>query len=312
MKEKLLSKINPKVVVPIAVGAVLAVVGIIALAVSLLGRGGSVTQAQAVELALAHAGVEQQDAASLSAKEDDVDGRAVYEVEFSAGGTEYHYDVARKGGEIVNYNYDRGGRTPGAQEEKDDSQAAAVKATPSPEAAASSAPEKEQAQDVQATAKPDSAGQAVTEEQAKAIALEHAGLTEGDTNYLQVQADWDDGRPVYDVEFHAAGTEYDYEVSQDTGEILKYSSDVRRQGGNGNGNGNGKNASSTAITLEEATQLVLDRVPGAAGENVRIEADWDDGRQIYEGELYFERAEYEFEIDASTGNFIEWSVDYQD
>ena len=142
--------------------------------------------------------------------------------------------------------------------------------------------------------------------------MEHAGLTEGDTNYLQVQADWDDGRPVYDVEFHAAGTEYDYEVSQGTGEILKYSSDVRRQGGNGNGNGNGKNASSTAITLEEATQLVLDRVPGAAGENVRIEADWDDGRQIYEGELYFERAEYEFEIDASTGNFIEWSVDYQD
>ena len=56
MKEKLLSKINPKVVVPIAVGAVLAVVGIIALAVSLLGRGGSVTQAQAVELALAPRG----------------------------------------------------------------------------------------------------------------------------------------------------------------------------------------------------------------------------------------------------------------
>lgn len=59
-------------------------------------------------------------------------------------------------------------------------------------------------------------------------------------------------------------------------------------------------------------QLVLDRVPGASSEDVRIELDVDDGRQIYEGEVYCNRAEHEFEIDAATGDFIQWSVDYQD
>ena len=78
MKEKILSKINPKIVVPIAVGAVLAVVGITALAVSLLGRGGSVNQAQATEIALAHAGVAQEDTTSLSVREDEEEDRQGY------------------------------------------------------------------------------------------------------------------------------------------------------------------------------------------------------------------------------------------
>ena len=33
---------------------------------------------------------------------------------------------------------------------------------------------------------------------------------------------------------------------------------------------------------------------------------------IYEGEGYYDRTEYEFEIDASTGSVIKWSVDYRD
>ena len=38
----------------------------------------------------------------------------------------------------------------------------------------------------------------------------------------------------------------------------------------------------------------------------------DDGRQIYEGEIYYNRMEYEFEIDASTGTIIEWSAEHWD
>ena len=60
--------------------------------------------------------------------------------------------------------------------------------------------------------------------------------------------------------------------------------------------------------LEEAVQLVLDRVPGASSEDVRIQLEEEDGRQVYEGEVICNRAEHEFEIDA----FIQWSVDYQD
>ncbi len=59
-------------------------------------------------------------------------------------------------------------------------------------------------------------------------------------------------------------------------------------------------------------QLVLDRVPGASASDVQIEFERDDGKDIYEGEVTCNRTEHEFQIDASTGNFIEWSVDYQD
>ena len=45
---------------------------------------------------------------------------------------------------------------------------------------------------------------------------------------------------------------------------------------------------------------------------MRIRLDRDDGREVYEGEVYYDRTEYEFEIDASTGSFLEWSADSED
>ncbi len=45
---------------------------------------------------------------------------------------------------------------------------------------------------------------------------------------------------------------------------------------------------------------MLERIPGAYASDVRIEHDQDDGRNLYEGEVYYNHAEYEFEI-ASTG-----------
>ena len=163
---------------------------------------------------------------------------------------------------------------------------------------------------------------AVDEDTAVSIALEHAGVTEA--SFHRVELDYEDGREVYEIEFFSGNTEYDYTVARDTGEILSYDQDIEGWGlgqGNGQGNGNGRqngqgnSTSSTAagpITLEEAVQLVLDRVPGASSEDVRIQLEEEDGRQVYEGEVICNRAEHEFEIDAATGDFIQWSVDYQD
>ena len=67
-----------------------------------------------------------------------------------------------------------------------------------------------------------------------------------------------------------------------------------------------------ALSFEAAKQLALDRVPGAGDRNIELELDHDDGYLIYEGEIHYNHMEYEFEIDASTGNFIKWSEDYND
>ena len=74
--------------------------------------------------------------------------------------------------------------------------------------------------------------------------------------------------------------------------------DVYKRQANAN-SGNG-----AIISLDEARTLVLARVPGATANDVRIQLDRDDGRQIYEGEIYYNQMEYEFEIDASSGNII--------
>lgn len=69
-------------------------------------------------------------------------------------------------------------------------------------------------------------GESITEDQAKAIALEHAGLTEADVSRLEVRRDFDDGRQEYDVEFHADRLEYEYEIDAVTGKILSFDKDL--------------------------------------------------------------------------------------
>ena len=33
---------------------------------------------------------------------------------------------------------------------------------------------------------------------------------------------------------------------------------------------------------------------------------------LYEGEIYHDNVKYEFEIDAGSGSFLKWSMDYRD
>ena len=66
----------------------------------------------------------------------------------------------------------------------------------------------------------------ITEAEAQAIALEHAGLTEADISRLEVRKDFDDGRQEYDVEFHADRLEYEYEIDAVTGKILSFDKDL--------------------------------------------------------------------------------------
>ena len=38
-----------------------------------------------------------------------------------------------------------------------------------------------------------------------------------------------------------------------------------------------------------------------------MELEIDDGQYIYEGDIVYQQTEYEFEIDANTGDFLKWS-----
>ena len=53
--------------------------------------------------------------------------------------------------------------------------------------------------------------------------------------------------------------------------------------------------------------MALERVPGATEQDIRIELDYDDGQYKYEGDIIYDQKEYDFEIDANSGTFLEWS-----
>lgn len=272
--------------------------GLAALGLALILAGcsaGAVTQTQATEIALDHAGVTQEDLLSLSVKLEQEGGRQVFDIQFTTDDREYQYDVTSNSGEIINYSYQPTGQTSQEEPQAEASQSQESQGT------SSQASQQESSQ---------SQTQGITQEEAQTIALNHAGVTLEEATIYKVKADVENGRSVYDVEFAVGATEYDYEIAQDTGEILSYDADVE---GWTPTTGQNETASQTSgeITMEQAVQLVLERVPGATAEQVRIEEDYDDGRRTYEGEVYYNQAEYEFEI-TSNGNFIEWSVDYND
>ena len=57
---------------------------------------------------------------------------------------------------------------------------------------------------------------------AKAAALKHAGLSEGQVQELQVEWDSEHGRAVYEVEFKSGGMEYEYVIDAATGAVLDH------------------------------------------------------------------------------------------
>ena len=142
----------------------------------------------------------------------------------------------------------------------------------------------------------------ISENEAKSIALKDAGITEDQTSGIRVKLERDDGVQQYEVEFYAGDKEYDYEIDAVTGNILNKDMDIEddfQKSG----------TSDASISEGEARKIALNEVSGAGENDIRIHQDKDDGRTIYEGTIIYKERKYEFEIDATTGTFLEWSAE---
>ena len=60
------------------------------------------------------------------------------------------------------------------------------------------------------------------------------------------------------------------------------------------------------LTEEEAKKIALKMVEGAEEEDIRIEKDEDDGVSVYDGKIIYEDIKYEFEMDAVSGELLNW------
>lgn len=148
----------------------------------------------------------------------------------------------------------------------------------------------------------------ISEDEAKTIALSDAGVKESDLTNIRITQDQDDGVSVYDVEFYIGNKEYDYEIDASNGTIRSQDTDIEDDFLNSSSD----NSTSSIISQEEASKAVLSKVDGATEQNVRISFDTEDGRQVYEGEIHYNGMEYEFELNAKTGDILEWSKERED
>lgn len=144
----------------------------------------------------------------------------------------------------------------------------------------------------------------LTEEQAREKALAHAGLSGGAVTFTGAGLDFEDGRKVYELEFRTdTYVEYEYEIDAYTGEVISYKSEAGQE----------QSGVIAGITAEEAEELALGKVPGAAQKDIwEFGRDEDGGHTVYEGRIVYGGFEYEFEIDAGTGTFIEWDREAAD
>ncbi|WP_301595571.1 PepSY domain-containing protein [Mediterraneibacter glycyrrhizinilyticus] len=149
--------------------------------------------------------------------------------------------------------------------------------------------------------------QDIGEDAALQAALEAAGVSESDASRLRISKDRDDGRVVYEIGFDVDQTEYDYDVLASDGQILSSDVELRNDDGDDDDDRNRGGNADVAISREEAIDIALAKVSGATESDIRIELDHDDGRYKYEGDIIYERVEYDFEIDANSGDVLEWS-----
>lgn len=141
----------------------------------------------------------------------------------------------------------------------------------------------------------------ISEEQAKAAALADANLTEEDVTFLEIKLEKEISGRIYDIEFYTTDMEYDYKVNAVDGSIQKMSADpFQNQMGS---------ASSDYIGIDRAKEIAVAHADlgNAEVQFFKAKLENDDGKVEYEVVFYHETIEYEYTIDAITGEVVEYA-----
>ncbi len=157
----------------------------------------------------------------------------------------------------------------------------------------------------------------ISEDEAKKAALSHAQLDESKVNFTKVKLELDDGKKQYEIDFYADGNQYDYEIDAKTGDVISFDYDIKDKLDLSENNKpytdiskeSQAPVSEGAITKDDALSVALGEVPGATLDNAYVREDYDDGKLYYDVTVIYDGKEYEFEIDASSGNITERDVD---
>ena len=212
----------------------------------------------------------------ISSKLDYEDGRMVYEIELLKDNFKYEFDIDAATGDIVKSDMEQQNTTPNINADQNDY---------------------------------------IGLEKAKSLALAKAP---GST-LIKIELDYDDGVASYEGELRKDNVEYDFKINAITGAFIKWEQETKLDQGTGStgstttSNNNQSNTGTNYISEEKAKQIALNKVSGATLAYIKLDID-DDGDEpdVYEGKLYKDNMEYEFEINAITGGFVKWEQELRE
>ena len=244
-----------------------------------------ITSEEAIAFALERAGLARNQVTNLKAEFETEHGIALYEVEFDANGYEYEIKVNAADGSILKFDrdYDDDHNHGGHHENP----------TAAPTAAPTQAPSESY----------------IGTERAKQIAFNRAGVSASQVKNLKVKLDTDDGRAIYEIEFDANGYEYDVDVDAVNGNVVDFDKDAIDDDDD-----EPKPTPAPAgdyIGAERAKKIAFNRagISASQAEELEVELEREDGRMVCTVEFKAGGYEYEVEIDALTGEILDYDVE---
>lgn len=178
-------------------------------------KASRLTAKEAQNIALEHADLTAEQVTLLRTHYDEDDLVPEYEVEFRQGDYEFDYTIHAETGKVLEWNQEFDPvNAPSPTQPEAPATEPAVSVTEPTVAVVATEPT--------VTKPPKPAQPKLSKEEARNIALDHAGFKQSQVKGLEVEYDFDDGVPEYSVEFYADGWEYDYEIHAETGKILKH------------------------------------------------------------------------------------------
>ncbi len=150
-------------------------------------------------------------------------------------------------------------------------------------------------------------GSAIGSENAQNFAFADAGVDPASVDLIRTEFDFEQGQFVYEVEFYANGSEYEYWIKSSDGAIVKKEVELLDSAAAAVATVETLQLTAEAvveqITVEEAKKIALDDAGVEESEVTftKSKLDKDDGITVYDIEFYVDNTEYEYEINAQTG-----------
>lgn len=149
----------------------------------------------------------------------------------------------------------------------------------------------------------------IGEDAAREAALTHAGLDAAAITGFTCEMDYDHSRMVYEIEFTCGGLEYDYDIDALTGEMLGCHKEADHDHGEGH-----TPAGVEAMDQQAAINAALSHAGITASDaaGIKCEPDDKDGKPVYEIEFTCGGYEYDYEIDACSGDVLRHEKEHHD